>query len=307
MSLFYAQAYEALFLKHDARKGAFRRTHLTSLDIQDFARVFGAFCVQTYNKREFSFTYSEAIAYIKKSSANVRLDVNPDSFLQDCKQAVCLLVDDGRKIAFTHRSFQEYFVAIYINNADPTTQSSLIHRFSKNLGRDNVMSLLWEINSSLVDRELLLVGLQNMFEQVGVSDQVEVAHYFRILEHEIVEFEFTDRGSSRWVHTSRDGSRPPWTVLIEFARSRWQIHNNDTWDFRSLWTTTKNTQDRGEERKRTFAVSELSSDSDIVVAMARSGSPIICSINVLNDLFQAYSRARARHARAEATLDEFLN
>lgn len=307
VSLFYAQAYEALFLKHDARKGAFRRTHLTSLDIQDFARVFGAFCVQTYNKREFSFTYLQAIAYIKKSSTNVRLDVDPGSFLQDCKQAVCLLVEDGTKIAFTHRSFQEYFVASYINSADPITQRSLIHRFSGGLGQDNVMSLLWEMNSSLVDRELLIVGLQDMFEEIRVTDRVEAEHYFRILEHEIVEFEITDRGSSAWTHASRKGEGPPWHSLIEFACSRWQIQRNQTWNWQDIWAAAMNMRGDGEEGKCTFVVSELSADSGIVVALARSSGPLICSIDVLNDLFQAYTQTQARHARTEATLDELLD
>ena len=306
VSLFYAQAYEALFLKHDARKGAFRRTHLTSLDIQDFARVFGAFCVQTYNKREFSFTYMEAIAYIKKSSANVLLDVDPGHFLQDCRQAVCLLVDDGTKIAFTHRSFQEYFVASYIHNADPITQRSLIQRFSGSLGQDNVMSLLWEINSSLVDRELLIVGLEKMFEEMRVTDQVEIQHYFRILEHELVEFEVTDRRSSRWAHAPREDAGPPWYALIEFACSRWQIQNDRTssWD---LWTTARDMQGGGEEGKRKFVVSELSSDSEIVMRLARSGGPMICSMDVLNDLLHAHTQVRARYARTEATLDELLD
>ena len=46
ISLFYNQAYEALFQRHDALKGGYQRDRRTSLDIQDFARVFGAFCLQ---------------------------------------------------------------------------------------------------------------------------------------------------------------------------------------------------------------------------------------------------------------------
>jgi hypothetical protein len=40
ISVFYNQAYEALFERHDVLKDGFRRKRLTPLDIQDFARVF---------------------------------------------------------------------------------------------------------------------------------------------------------------------------------------------------------------------------------------------------------------------------
>lgn len=303
VSLFYEQAYEALFLKHDARKGAFRRNHRTLLDIQDFEKVFGAFCVQTYSKREFSFTYLEAIGYIKKAVAHVGLDVDPDSFLGDCKQGVCLLVDDGTNITFTHRSFQEYFVASYIHNADPITQRKLIHRFSSGLGQDNVMTLLWEINGSLVERELLIPELRNMFEEIGVTDQVEVEHYFRMLEHEIVEFEF-EPGRSIWRHAPREGAGPSWYESIVFACSRWQILEDQTSGWRDFATIDMKRQVGGGKRK--FVVSELSSNSEVIVSLARSGCPVICSMDALNELLHAYIQAQARYARTETTLDELL-
>ena len=40
LSVFYNQAYEAMFQRHDALKSGFNRERLSKLDIQDFARVF---------------------------------------------------------------------------------------------------------------------------------------------------------------------------------------------------------------------------------------------------------------------------
>jgi predicted NACHT family NTPase len=63
LSLFYNQAYESLFQRHDALKGGFKRERKTGLDIQDFAKVFAAFSLQSYDKRKLSFSRADAIQY----------------------------------------------------------------------------------------------------------------------------------------------------------------------------------------------------------------------------------------------------
>ncbi len=51
ISIFYSQAYESLFQKHDALKGRLPAGETTSLDIKDFAKVFSAFCVPYQSQR----------------------------------------------------------------------------------------------------------------------------------------------------------------------------------------------------------------------------------------------------------------
>src|SRR6185503_8614326 len=65
LNVFYNQAYEALFQRHDALKGAFQRDRSTGLDIQDFAKVFAAFSLQTYDKRVFQMSKTQAIDYLE--------------------------------------------------------------------------------------------------------------------------------------------------------------------------------------------------------------------------------------------------
>ena len=72
LNVFYSQAYEALFERHDALKGGFQRQRRTVLDIQEFARVFSAFCLQTYDKTEFQFTRTSALQYVEASKSIVR-------------------------------------------------------------------------------------------------------------------------------------------------------------------------------------------------------------------------------------------
>jgi hypothetical protein len=122
LSIFYSQAYEALFEWHDALKGGFQRRRHTSLDIRDFAQAFSAFCLYSYDRREFQFTKVRAMDIIDKSKILVRSEFSAENFLRDCMQSVCLLVEDGLQITFAHRSFQEYFVAAFIAEADASAQ-----------------------------------------------------------------------------------------------------------------------------------------------------------------------------------------
>lgn len=83
LSVFYNQAYEALFERHDVLKDGFRRQMLTPLDIQDFARLFAAFSLQTYDSRKIEFSHTEALEYIESSRDIAGVACNKEDFLND--------------------------------------------------------------------------------------------------------------------------------------------------------------------------------------------------------------------------------
>jgi len=176
LSIFYNQAYEALFQRHDANKAGYSRDRLTSLDIQDFSKVFSVFALQTYEKRAFKMSKTDCITYIEKSRDSLRKDFKAEDYLSDLLSAACLLVEDGLDIAFSHRSFQEYFVALHINNAAPEIQEKLINRYWKNMTSDNVILLLSEINQDLVERVLIIPKLDKLFKEINVKQIVGITH-----------------------------------------------------------------------------------------------------------------------------------
>ncbi|MCH9012104.1 MAG: hypothetical protein IIA68_03450 [Proteobacteria bacterium] len=182
LSIFYNQAYEALFQRHDALKAGFQRDRLCGLDTQDFSRIFAAFCVQTYDRRLFQFSRSDALTFLTKAKKAVAIEVDSEQFLDDSLQSVCLLVEDGLFLVFAHRSFQEYFVAKFISEAAPEIQQRLIDRFYQNLAIDSVMHLLYELNVDLVERELLIPKLNEVFQKIGVTRKVGISHFLRFLK-----------------------------------------------------------------------------------------------------------------------------
>jgi len=190
LSLFYNQAYEALFNKHDALKGGYQREHRTSLDIRDFGTVFSAFCLLSYDDREFSFTETAAREYLVKARPLTQLDYDASDFLADAEQAVCLLLVDGLEIAFAHRSFQEYFVARFIASAEPKYKEELIKRYAPHVGSDSVMRLLYEIDHVAVEDHLVLPFIRSVREAVGIdSEPPSDEQYLRYLKRYCCSFE----------------------------------------------------------------------------------------------------------------------
>jgi len=169
---FYEQAYTALFQKHDALKSGYRRERRTNLDIYEFSRLFSAFSAINYNKRSFRFSVVdaiEAVNHAKRISGS--RDVSSEGFLDDARQAVCLLVEDGLDLAYVHRSFQEYFVAKFISDADERTQKNYIKRISDlksdfHFDQDNVLKILYEINPGLVEDNYLIPELRRLFGKI---------------------------------------------------------------------------------------------------------------------------------------------
>lgn len=181
LSVFYNQAYEALFERHDVLKDGFKRRLLTPLDIQDFSRLFAAFCIQTYDKRKIEFSHTEALECIEASQNITGLLCEKEAYLQDLIQAVCLLVQDGLQIVFAHRSFQEYFAARFISHATPEVQKQLIHKYTLNILRDGVLTMLHEMRPDVVERHYIIPGLDDLFATIRVKRSIGISHYKRFV------------------------------------------------------------------------------------------------------------------------------
>lgn len=194
LSIFYNQAYEALFQRHDANKGGYKRNRLTTLDIQEFSRVFALFSLQTYEKRIFKMPRTDCLNYIDKSKALLKMEFNSEDYLNDLLSAACLLIEDGLEISYSHRSFQEYFVALHILSSPPDLQDKLVNRYWRNSLSDNVINLLVEMNPELIERVLVVPRLEELFKKIGVKRNIGITHTTRYLK---IAFESinVDKGS----------------------------------------------------------------------------------------------------------------
>ena len=113
LHLFYSNAFETLYSKHDATKAGYRRELHSALSFDNFKKVFSYFCFITYRQRKTKFTHDEMLSVLKKISDSI-IKFEPENFIFDLENAICLMHKDGLDYVFTHRSFQEYFSAIFL-------------------------------------------------------------------------------------------------------------------------------------------------------------------------------------------------
>lgn len=214
LSIFYGHAYETLFQRHDALKAGFRREHLTRLDIQDFARVFSAFSIQTYDVRAFDMPRTEALKVLERAKKIVNVPFEAADYLVDVEQAVCLLIEDGLNITFTHRSFQEFFAARFIADAKPDIQRQLIQKYTKNMRVDNVMDLLYEMKPDLVESAYIIPYLQKLGEGIGFKNKIGVTHYARYIKTDYSRARIRDGIVLSIVHATNHRG---WRQLVTFT------------------------------------------------------------------------------------------
>jgi hypothetical protein len=154
--VFYEQAFQTLFFRHDASKdAAFRRIHYTDLPINNFRNCLSALCISSYFREKYQFSEPEILDYIRIAAKFESLEVKEVDYLQDLLESLCILQRDGLFVSFTHRSFQEYFAAVFISRGPSISIGELLDIFCERPA-DNVLQMAFDMNRPLIEREWML-------------------------------------------------------------------------------------------------------------------------------------------------------
>lgn len=126
---FYREAYEALYIKHDTHdKGAYEREFRCGniLGKEEFTKLFSRFCFQSYLDEQYDFSEEKILDYLRDSITYLKLRVDAMDYLSDLRKIVCMIVLEGNVYQFAHRSFQEYFAAVYTAGLEDIDQKTLL-------------------------------------------------------------------------------------------------------------------------------------------------------------------------------------
>lgn len=183
MHLFYEQAFLTLFNKHDAFKSLYRRKSFSGLPIDEFKKVLSVFCAISYLKNIYSFTETTAIKLLKTAIESEQKELNPELLLRDLLENVCIMQRDGVEYTFTHRSFQEYFSAIFAANFTGKNKFEVLDRFFRSSDNELVMPMLFDMNQDLVEKEWLIPKLKKIIKDISKLKKDEyyearITHYF---------------------------------------------------------------------------------------------------------------------------------
>lgn len=187
LHLFYANAFETLYEKHDATKAGYRREIKSNLSFDDFRTVFSYFCFSTYRQGKIEFTRDELTGILKKISEK-KLAFKTNDYIDDLENALCLLYKDGLNYRFAHRSFQEYFSAFFLKElSDENMQKwslCIIDQDPNRAANDNIFSMLYDMCEDRFEQNVLLPVLEK-HEAEKLDDESMYYFYLTTLLDEI--------------------------------------------------------------------------------------------------------------------------
>lgn len=185
---FYEQAFSALYNVHDATKGAYKRDIKCGLGYEDFKMVFAYICFKSYFRSQYEFTESSLMDYINQAKLKLNKDFCCEHYKEDLVKSVCMLIRDGLNFKFSHRSFQEYFAALYTCKLTDDVQKKLVTSWLKNGGRgykDNYINMLFDLQTEKCNKIILLPGLKILkkkYEEVSGSIPKLMLEIFEALD-----------------------------------------------------------------------------------------------------------------------------
>lgn len=126
MYIFYAAAYDVLYRKHDATKVDFSRKFYSELDQHDFKQIFMTLCFFSYVDRVFYFNEEQINRYVGDAAQYEAVSVNPSKYIRDLIENMCILLAEGDRVGYLHRSFQEYFSALFLSRRSISSVSEFV-------------------------------------------------------------------------------------------------------------------------------------------------------------------------------------
>lgn len=207
MHVFYSKAYETMARLHDASKGSFKRPLHTKLTPEEFAKYFSQFCARTYKDEILEFDSRLFNAYMNKvlkTAAPEHQNIPPRDFLLDLTDNLCIMYREGEQYYFIHRSFQEYFAAVYFASEYDANLSKVGSFFEKMKNRsytDRTFDMLYDMIPEKIERFVFLPYLENLiFDCV----QKEKDEYWEFLEriYPYLTYEEGDTGESDFIEAN---------------------------------------------------------------------------------------------------------
>lgn len=300
-SIFYTQAFDALFQRHDSFKGAYKRKRETNLDIQEFSKVFSTFCILTYEDRIFKFSRPDVIDFLEKAKKITSIEFDSEAYINDLLQSVSLLIEDGMSLYFTHRSFQEFFTAKFIVESNEEHKSILFEKYSKYAHSDSVFELAREIDKDFVDFEIIQPFIKNLFELISLKKNVNITNYLKYIKVIWKRFEFKN-GSLYGVSNDQKYNQMLYFILNECCTE--EFHNNISNSGSGIFISKQKKITENNETVISFDTEKMTTKDQITKELYNNG--IYFSKSPLKGLSEVYESIEQRKKGVTESLTDLL-
>ena len=168
--IFFAEAYQTLANNHDETKEGFDRVFETKMNPREFSVILQEFCARTYLNEKFEFTDEEFYRICEKLESFSRIDkqFTVEQLLNDLTNNLCIFMRDHHKVAFIHRSFQEYFCALYLSREREEIYPKIRQFFDAHPQRvkyDYTFEMLYDLDEDKVERLIYVPLLKELFDK----------------------------------------------------------------------------------------------------------------------------------------------
>ena len=192
MHVFYSKAYETMARLHDATKGSFKRPLHTKLTPEEFAKYFSQFCARTYKDEILEFDSMLFNSYMKKvlrCAAPEHQGISPRDFLLDLTNNLCIMYREGEYYYFIHRSFQEYFAAVYFASEYDDKLGKVGGFFDKRKNRaytDRTFDMLYDMIPEKIERFVFQPYLEDLITTCSKNKDNEYWEFLELMYPYIV-------------------------------------------------------------------------------------------------------------------------
>ncbi len=167
MHVYYRKAFEVLLRKHDSLKPQYVREFNTQLSEERITRVFETFCYLSFVLSTFTFSRVEILEILESAIEYEQFDVTSKMLLDDLVDNVCILLNEGDEYAFIHRSFQEYFAAVFLSGRKHNNMLDLVNEISGSLLYAEVLNFMAEMKPEVLERGYLIPALEKILNYIG--------------------------------------------------------------------------------------------------------------------------------------------
>lgn len=166
MYIFYQRAFDVLFSRHDRTKPGFKRKFYTAFAEDDFEKLFSSFCLVSYLDGKYSFDQKLAHRYAEAAGKLDEVNLNPSDLLRDLSESISILLKEGEVFSFLHRSFQEYFTAVFLADRQLPNIPDLFLSVAARFPRDSVIPLLMEMNKDAFEAKCLKPVVSKLRQEI---------------------------------------------------------------------------------------------------------------------------------------------
>lgn len=130
VSDFYRNIFDVVTFTHDKSKGIEKRKSFSKLNQDQLERVFTRFCFQSFLIGKTVFDKVLFIDLLNKSleKCAISTDIDYIDLIYDYTRFSCLILKDGLKFTFIHKSIQEYYVAKFISELTEASAKEVIEK-----------------------------------------------------------------------------------------------------------------------------------------------------------------------------------